>query len=195
MTLREDSFPSNPLRRSAPTSGGNKKHGVQAPTLKGNMLALSSGDLGKWALEAVSLPRCDLWTLAPPPGCWQIVCSCGWVTSVFRRTLCFGLSHHKRRWWWRRRRLGKPRTKASLSRLEYESRTEEKTDGDEIVKLSGKAYPPFAISKALFCCFQNVNYLLGSAARGRSSCNNTERADNKAFMVQFLQWNGNFFFW
>lgn len=30
-----------------PTSGGNKKHGVQAPTLKGNMLALSSGDLGK----------------------------------------------------------------------------------------------------------------------------------------------------
>lgn len=113
--------------------------------------------------------------------------------SVFRRTLCFGLSHHKRQRW-RRRRLGKPRTKASLSRLEYESRTEEKTDGDEIVKLSGKAYPPFAISKALFCCFQNVNYLLGSAARGRSSCNNTERADNKAFMVQFLQWNGNFFF-
>lgn len=88
----------------------------------------------------------------------------------------------------------KPRTKASLSRLEYASRAEEKTDGDEIVKLSGKAYPPFAISKALFCCFQDVNYLLGSAARGRSSCNNTEHADNKAFMAQFLQWNGNFFF-
>lgn len=85
-------------------------------------------------------------------------------------------------------------TKASLSRLEYESRAEEKTDGDEIVKLSGKAYPPFTISKALFCCFQDVNYLLGSAARGRSSCNNTEHADNKVFMAQFLQWNGNFFF-
>lgn len=32
--------------------------------------------------------------------------------------------------------------KPPFSRLQYESCAEEKTDGDEIVKLSGKAYPP-----------------------------------------------------
>lgn len=79
-------------------------------------------------------------------GCWQIVCSCGWVTSIFCRPLCFGLTYHKAA------AARQPRAKAAISRLECKSweRRREETDGDEIVKLSGKALYNFLSVLLLF---------------------------------------------
>lgn len=141
-------------------------------TLKGNMLALSSGDLGKWALEAVRLPRCDLWT---PSLCARLLTNCVqlWMSydRISQDTLFWLVASQKA--------AAAVALQTSNESLLLRAAVWEPRRGENRWRWDSEAFwqglsPFFAISKALLCCFENVNYLLGSAARGRSSCNNTE---------------------
>lgn len=122
-----------------------------------------SSDLVGWILEITQLLCGDLQCFST--GCWQSVGSCRWVTGIFSRILCFCLSHHKAA------AARQPRVKAWVSRLQNESYAEAK---QMVMRWSffGMVLCNFWCALLLFLN-ADVNCLPGSAASGRSSCNNT----------------------
>lgn len=119
-----------------------------------------------WVAEYLKLPSCSvvICVSVNSTGYWQSVDNCRWVTGIFQRILSFFLLRHK----------AAEARQQSQSLLTWEWKLcKGKTDGYEMVKLFGTAVHNFLMRSFVVSLNADINCLLGSAASGRSSCNNT----------------------
>ncbi len=148
---------SNLLNCIIPTRGESN---LKAWKLWAGVAAVLSGDLGSWILEIVQLPCCDLCS-APPLAVDKALAAADELRAYFSGYFVFAC------------RITKATSSESRGLRAWEWKLcRGKTDGDEMVKFLGTALGNFWCA-LLLLLNADINCLPGSAASGRSSCNNT----------------------